>query len=147
MIRYILFIALLCCFLSCEKSINPFENQAESFHLTAYQIPGCAGPQSFFRNGISENDRFYYSFEDTLKIELYVSANCCPDSNRFAYNSKIENNVIIFTVTDTAGNLCHCICDYRIHADFAGLIGHEYLFNCIYGDSLLLTETVSKNEL
>ncbi len=145
MIRHIFFIVLLYFFLSCEKSIDPFENQTESFYLTAYQIPGCAGPQNFFRNAISDNDCFSYSFDDTLKIELYVSANCCPDSHRFAYDSKIDNNIIFFTVTDTAGNLCRCICDYRIHADFVGLMGHEYLFNTIYGDSLLFSETVSRN--
>ena len=142
--RYILLIIFLLSFLSCQKSIDPFENQAESVDLTAYQIPGCAGPASFFRNDISENDCFSYSFKDTLKIELCVSANCCPDSHRFMYDSNIDNNVISFTVVDTAADLCRCICDYRIHADFAGLMNDEYIFNCIYGDTLLFSEVIVK---
>ena len=142
--RYIAMVIFVLFLLSCQKSIDPFGNQSESYDLNAYQFPGCAGPGLFFRSGISTNDCFSYSFEDTLKVELCVTANCCPDTHRFTYNSNIENNIISFTVVDTAADLCRCICDYRIDAYFAGLRNDEYLFNCIYGDSLLYSETVSK---
>ena len=145
MIHRLILIILLFLFISCQKSIDPFENGSESYDLNAYQIPGCAGPASFFRNDSTENGCFSYSFEDTLKMELCVSANCCPDSHRFTYHSKIKSNIISFTVVDTAANLCRCICDYRIHADYIGLTGNTYQFNCIYNDTLIYSEVLSNN--
>jgi len=142
LMRRITLIVFLLYILSCQKLTDPFENKSESFNYRAYQIPGCAGPASLFRNSISEDKCFSYSFEDTLKIDLCVPANCCPDSNRFTYATDINNHVISFAVVDTAANLCRCMCTYRIHADFIGLTYQEYVFICIYKNEILYSEVI-----
>ncbi len=140
--RHFILIVFLLFILSCNKTIDPFENESASFNYGAYQIPGCAGQISLSRDGISEGGCFSYSFGDTLKIELCVSANCCPDSGRFVYASSIDDHVISFAVVDTAVDLCHCNCNYQIHADFIGLIHREYLFVCTYENEILYSEVI-----
>ena len=100
-----------------------------------YQIAGCQS------NGLAktniEDSCFTYTFNQSLIIDFCVSANCCPDSNRFELSNNIRNDTIFVAVTDTAAQLCHCICDYKIHFEKYNLPLNSYLFYCSYNDEIL----------
>ena len=136
-----LFVILLTyLFTSCsEKSIT--ETGDADVVFSSHQISGCNN------SGLSKttiNDScFAYSFNDTLKIDFCLPGNCCPDSQRFVSDYRINSDTIFVSVVDTAADLCYCICNYTIHAKLLGLTKDNYLFVCRY-DSLNYRERVSK---
>jgi hypothetical protein len=78
---------------------------------------------------------FSYQFHDVLTVDFCITANCCPDSNRFSLGRTIDDNAIIVTVEDTAANLCRCVCRHWIHAEFDDLAGDQYRFLVCVEDS------------
>ncbi len=78
---------------------------------------------------------FVYSFTDSLVLDFSVVANCCPDSNRFAVIQIPNGDTLVVAVADTAGNLCHCVCLYFIHASIANLQADHYVVLCRIVDS------------
>ncbi|MFB0515087.1 MAG: hypothetical protein ACETWG_00600 [Candidatus Neomarinimicrobiota bacterium] len=77
-----------------------------------------------------------------------MSANCCPDSNRFTLSSKISKDLISITVLDTASKICRCICPYTIHAEFNDLPRDFYDVHITadtYYDTLIYQESVQRN--
>lgn len=75
------------------------------------QKPGCA---SFALNKSNTDSCFGYQFVSDLELNFCVSGNCCPDSNRFKFSHRIYADTINISLTDTAQNLCRCICNYLI---------------------------------
>lgn len=112
-------------FVSCEESSVIFDSK-----IKIYQIPGCQPAISKFSNSLIDSC-FNYTFFDKLKIDFCVSGNCCPDENRFLINYKIYKDTITITLTDTAANLCRCICNYIIHGEFESLPYDGYIIKCI----------------
>ncbi|MDZ7276304.1 MAG: hypothetical protein ONB51_17610 [candidate division KSB1 bacterium] len=104
------------------------------------QVPGCqrAGPAG---SGLADSC-FSFQFENDLKLEFCVRANCCPDSNRFRLESVVRRDTITIAVTDTAARLCRCICPYLIRAHFRKLPEAHYVVVCNYGDSLYFMQHV-----
>lgn len=132
-VRVILFITLLLIILKCEGTLT---ESGKTGNL--YQITGC---KNYLQKTTVVDSCFNYSFNETLKIDFCVSGNCCPDSNRFLFTTKIYSDSIIITYADTAANLCRCICNYYIHAEFENLFNESYIVKCIRIDSLTSTTT------
>ncbi len=125
--------------LSCnnEDSITPGEN---GISFKAYQLGGCIN-HHLAKYAVPDSC-FSYSFNDTLKIDFCVMGNCCPDSNRFVTDYKINSDTIYVTVADTAENLCRCMCNYTIHLEMTGLTGNEYVFYCDYDSCIVYKEKI-----
>ena len=85
---------------------------------------------------------FYYSFDNSLIIDFSVSANCCPDSNRFTISSDIFEDTITITVTDTAAHLCNCTCPYILHTEFYDLPRDCYVVIIYYYGKIKYMEEV-----
>ncbi|MFC2083593.1 hypothetical protein ACFLS9_00905 [Bacteroidota bacterium] len=138
--RYLLIFSLFI-FISCSEdstSVNKEDDVSYSF----YQVSGCAS--SPLLKTTHDSTCFFYSFIDTLKVDLCLTSNCCPEINRFDSFFLLDEDTIKFTVLDTATHLCHCICNYVIHAEIGGLSKKEYIFQCTYYDSVYYSETVSR---
>ncbi len=116
---------------SCSGTVSNIDDENDLI----YQIPGC---QNNLLTKSSINDScFNYTFNQILIVDFCVSANCCPNSNRFDLSDKISNDTLFVAVTDTAAQLCHCICDYKIHFEKYNLPLNSYLFYCSYNDEIL----------
>jgi len=134
--RSLLYFALLLTavllIVSCsDKGTDPRNNRTEG---QLSQIPGCQhGSLGKFAAGDS---CFSYQFAEDLHVNFCLDANCCPDSNRFAFASGIFRDTIIVSVRDTAEQLCRCSCSYTIRCEFAALPLDRYKFVCLYGDTV-----------
>jgi len=141
----LLFLAALIYTFSCSEnnSTGTHENRVK---VISKQIPGCLGGLHLSKSANSDSC-FSYSFDDTLKIEFCVFGNCCPDSQRFASEIHIKSDTIFATVVDTAGDLCYCICNYKIHLEISGLSGNQYLFYCDYPEPSGAQKSIKYREL
>jgi len=137
----LLFVSLIY-LISCSDN-NPTQTVEEEIKFISYQIPGCNSSNSFKKKSLQDSC-FDYSFNDTLKVDFCVLGNCCPDSNRFATDYRINLDTIFVTVLDTAQNLCRCICNYVIHIELSGLSNDNYLFFCKY-DTFEYSEIVNRS--
>jgi len=117
--------------ISCSGSVSDIDNESNLI----YQVPGCQN--SALMDNTASDSGFSYSFGQNLIVDFYVSANCCPDSNRFELFDRICNDTIYVTVIDTADHLCDCICNYQIHFEKCNLPLNSYLFYCKYNDEVL----------
>jgi len=110
----------------CDNSVTSGPNPDPSLR----QLPGCI-------KKTGDNDScFTYAFAENLVADFCVGGNCCPDHDRYLLTKQIISDTIIVSVTDTAGNLCHCMCNYIVHSEFTSLPLNSYLFNVIMVDSL-----------
>ena len=125
--------------LSCDLWEN--SDSPEPGENSIYQIGGCAGNLGL-RKAASRDSCFSWEFGNQLWVEFCVTANCCPDSNRFDLEYKISGNTIFVAVEDTARNLCRCICPYIIHLELHNLPLNHYYFKCTYGDELDYDEEI-----
>lgn len=108
------------------------------------QIDGCS---SVLARAVTADSCFTYLFDSNLIIDFCVTANCCPDSDRFVLSADIISNNISITVQDTAADLCRCICPYLVHAEFCELPLDDYLVRVLVGtDSLIYEETVQRSK-
>lgn len=110
------------------------------------QIKGCFSLPSLTEFAYTDSC-FTYEFGDTLVIEFCLTGNCCPDSDRFTLVYEMKSDTIMVAATDTAQHLCHCICNYRIHAEFSNLQLNSYVFVCTRSDDsgkLYYAEGVSR---
>ena len=114
---------------ACDKSVGPGGSSD-----AVVEIAGCKSV-GLDKAGISNDSCFSYSFHDILVADFCVSANCCPDSNRFSIMHTISNDTIAVTIADTAARLCRCICTHRVHAEFSSLVGDRLLFLVFLKDS------------
>ena len=128
-------------FTSCGQLTSVKEKEP---NFQAHQIPGCI--QDLPKNSLAFTSCFTYSFEDTLKVDLCLSSNCCPASGRFAYSYLLSEDTITLTVVDIAAHLCRCICNYRVHSDISGLEQDKYIFECIYYDSVYYRQIVVRKK-
>jgi hypothetical protein len=102
-----------------------------------FEVPGCRS--SYPGNApMSVDTCFSYQFHDQLNVDFCVSANCCPDSNRFSIDHTIKADTITVTIADTAASLCRCMCRHWIHAEFYVLGSDDYTFVVNQRDSLVL---------
>lgn len=119
---------MFCMIPACNDTGTNPENAQGSAKL--YQIEGCQ------RTGVEKSfpgdSCFSYMFTEDLTVDFCVSANCCPDSNRFALSYKISGDTIAAAIADTAANLCRCTCTYVIHAEFSRLRLDRYVLVCTY---------------
>ncbi len=83
---------------------------------------------------------FVYQFDNDLVLDFCVTANCCPDSNRFELSQEVRNDSITITVADTAANLCDCICPYIIHVEYFDLPEDMYYVRVLMADGELVRE-------
>jgi|GEM_PF-696133 len=118
---------ILICISCHEKSSEPELQSIVSF---SSQSSKCLSHGLSKRN--SFDSLFTYSFTDSLIIDFSVSANCCPDSNRFNVLYTAVNDTLIITVIDTAAYGCRCICPYLIHAEFGNLPNNHYIVRCVF---------------
>ena len=128
-----IFISII--FIACSDSTSPNNNSNTLFK----QVPGCG---NFNLPKMSGDSSFSYTFDNILKINLSLPANCCPDTNRFDYVHTINGDVIDFIVIDTAAHLCKCICNYSIEIEMNDLDKNSYQFVCTYYDSIYYNEKV-----
>lgn len=122
-------------FVACSDSTSPTNNSEVLFK----QIPGC---ENFYLPKSANDSGFSYTFDNSLKINLSLPANCCPDTNRFDYAYTINGDVIDFIAVDTAAHLCKCICNYTIEIAINDLQQDSYKFTCTYYDSVYYNEKV-----
>jgi hypothetical protein len=130
--------ATLLSMLSCSD--QPTESETVKAQL--YQIPGCGG-HGLAKTAVGDSC-FSYKFAQDLVVDFCVSANCCPDSQRFRFTHDIRHDTIFVAVTDTAANLCRCMCNYVIHAEFTDLPRDHYVFCCYYGEAMVYNEKVER---
>lgn len=134
-IIYLLPVLLFGAFLACQPSTESQQRGGE-FHL--YQANGC---QSGDLSKAAVGDScFTYQFDADLILDFCVSANCCPDSNRFVLSTDMRSDTIAISVQDTAANLCLCTCNYIVHAEFYDMPEDMYYVNILAGDGQLLYE-------
>lgn len=132
MINYekLIIIFLFIIFVSCKESSVSSESKVK-----IYQVPGCQHEIINILNKSIIDSCFNYTFFDKLEIDFCVKGNCCPDANRFLIRSNIFKDTITISVTDTAANLCKCICNYIIHGEFESLPFDSYFVKCIQKES------------
>lgn len=109
----------------CITSTGPSERP-----VSVIQIPGCVGSPP----GGESDTCFDYQFGETLVFRFCASANCCPDSSRFAVKHRISSDTIYVTVSDTAAHLCRCFCSYRLVMAFEELEYDSYSIICTRED-------------
>ena len=137
----LVFLFLLIYTFSCSGE-GTTESLGKEVQFVAYQVGNC-NHNSLGK--ISANDScFAYSFGETLKVDLCVSGNCCPDSNRFVTDYKISSDTLFVTVSDTAARLCRCMCNYTIHMEISGLQNNEYVFYCNHDNIIVYNEQIRK---
>jgi hypothetical protein len=141
--KHILLAWLFINLLGCSEHTADSENHDKPITGVIFQIPGCE--REGLQKIISDDGCFSYTFEQDLAIDFCVSANCCPDSNRFEVTYNVHQDSIIVAVADTAARLCRCFCDYVIHAEFYDLPGDRYVFYCFYLDSLIYSEEIRRD--
>ncbi len=133
---FMLILSVLFYVFSCTTD-NSTEPENETITFNAFQVGGC---NSSSLAKIAVNDScFSYSFNDTLKIDFCVTANCCPDSQRFTADYNIKADTISVSVADTSARL-----NYTIHLDLVGLSNNQYLFSCNYDDRIVYNESINK---
>ena len=125
--------------ISCSEK-NIIETGDVDVVFSSHQISGCNS--SGLRKTTNEDSCFAYSFNDTLKLDFCVTGNCCPDSQRFLTDYKINSDTILVSVSDTAAHLCRCFCNYTIHVELSNLSKAKYLFVCDY-EKLKYRESVN----
>jgi hypothetical protein len=127
---FILFI--VCILLSCKgKSTDPEQIITPIFTSESSK---CI-PVALARGSASSSDSlFSYSFTQSLVVDFSAHGNCCPDSNRFMVGHEIRNDTILIAVSDTARNLCRCICFYMIHVQVTDLPLDRYVIRCCLAD-------------
>ena len=134
-------LVLAACF-TCQKSTEPEPWGGE---YTLFQVPGCQSDA--LARSFSEDSCFTYQFETDLLLDFCVTANCCPDTNRFVLSSEIRADTIAIAVQDTAERICRCFCPYVIHAEFYELPRDEYVIAITadtYYDTLIYVENVHR---
>jgi hypothetical protein len=140
MSRLFSFAALLCLLLSLlacsESSTKP---KVESL---VYQVGRC--DHNMILGSSAVDSCFAATFAQDLVVDFCLSANCCPDTSRFALMSVIRNDTIVIMATDTAQNLCHCLCEYTVRAEFHNPPLARYVVMCSYRDSLYFLMTVER---
>jgi hypothetical protein len=122
-------------FITCSEGTSPINNSDILFR----QVPGCG---NIILPKPAGDSSFSYSFDNSLKINLNLPANCCPDTNRFDYIYTIDEEEINFIAVDTAAHLCKCICNYTIEIVINDLDRDNYQFICTYYDSLYYNERI-----
>lgn len=137
--------------ISCKDSSVSSES-----NVRLYQLPGCQtfiNQKSGYQKSIDASiidSCFYYNFEEKLTIDFCVNGNCCPDENRFLITNNIFKDTITVTVTDTAANLCRCMCNYIIHGEFELLSYDSYTVKCVRNEfnsnKLLYTKRIKRTE-
>ncbi|OGU35431.1 MAG: hypothetical protein A2068_07870 [Ignavibacteria bacterium GWB2_35_6b] len=136
------FMASLLIFLfSCSEG-DPIASLEKEVKFNSYQISGCN--HNLFGKKSTADSCFVYSFDDKLEIDFCVPGNCCPDSNRFVTNYELNSDTLFLSVTDTAANLCRCMCNYIIHAEISGLHKDKYIFYCNIGGRIIYNEQIRK---
>jgi len=132
----IILLFILGIWVACEKVTSPKQEDL------LYQIEGC-------NEGIAKvftaDSCFTYQFETDLVVDFCVTANCCPDSDRFNLSSQITQNTITITVQDTASDLCLCTCPYVVHAEFYSLQLDHYFIQCMYDGDIVYWEEVGRS--
>jgi hypothetical protein len=126
-----------------DKSSNPGGQQ---IYANLRQIGGCVS--SALHKSAASDSSFGYQFGDTLFVDFLLTGNCCPDSNRFALSYEVRGDTLLVAATDTAGNLCYCVCDYIVRAEFRNLPLDHYVFVCSRTDDsgkVYYREIVSRN--
>jgi len=126
-------ILFLGAFLACQPSTGPQKWDGE---YQLYQANGCQSGE--LSKAAVGDSCFSYQFDADLIIDFRVSANCCPDSNRFVLSTDIRSDTIAISVQDTAANLCLCTCNYIVHAEFYDMPEDMYYVNVLAGDGQLL---------
>jgi hypothetical protein len=133
-------ILVVCVIWSCsEKATSP---DGERCRASLYQVPGCQ--RGSLGKSFMTDSCFWYQFNTALLVEFCVSANCCPDSNRFGLTYNISSDTISIAVVDTAANLCRCMCRYVIHGELDDLILNRYIVVCQYHDKILYLNEVHR---
>ena len=137
----LLFGGLFFSFSCSDKSTNP-ENTNKNMLC---QIPGC-GYNFLAKTALEPGDSlFSYQFdEEKLLIDFCVTANCCPDSNRFSLSYEILSDSLAIAVEDTADGLCNCVCPYIIHVELYDLPLNHYVFSCNYYNSIVYLEDIQR---
>lgn len=130
---------------ACEESTEP-EPRSGAYEL--YQVPGCQGS---LEKAVFEDSCFTYQFEEDLNFEFCVTANCCPDSNRFELTCEVREDTIAVTVLDTTdrSRWCWCICRYLIVAELFDLPLERYTIHITadtYYDTPTYQESVRRND-
>lgn len=81
---------------------------------------------------VASIDSLSYSFVDSLVIDYFIGANCCPDSNRFVLGYGINQDTIAIQIADTAQSVCKCVCFYDTHFAFSNLSSDHYFLRLIH---------------
>ncbi|HEX9652445.1 MAG TPA: hypothetical protein VGA99_01940 [bacterium] len=135
-LRVKLMLAMLGCFSCSEQATNPEGSPLNQL----YQVGGCGGVGLWKTS--SGDTCFSYQFDSRLSVDFCVSANCCPDTNRFSLAYTMEEDKINIAVQDTAARLCRCVCPYVIHAEFHDLPLDYFLIVCRYDGQVWYEEDV-----
>ena len=127
---------------ACSGEMGP-DPVTENPGIIIHQKSGCLANAEQVQTVFADTC-FDYSFDDTLKMDFCFTGNCCPDTNRFTGVVEVTGQTITIAVTDTAENLCHCVCPYQVHVEISGLSKSAYTVICSDGN-LNYLENVTRN--
>ncbi len=125
--------------LGCSESTTK-----EDIESLVYQVGRCQN--SAGSAALAGDSCFSATFTQNLIVDLCLVANCCPDTNRFALSTEIKGDTITITAADTAASLCHCVCGYKVRAEFHDVPLSQYLVLCSYQDSIIYREIVTRQD-
>ena len=130
-------VCLILSLLACSESTTKPKTESLVYQVGRCQHTGGSA-------ALAEDSCFTATFAKDLLIDLCLVANCCPDTNRFALITLINSDTVLIVAADTAANLCHCLCNYNVHAEFHNLPLSQYLVLCSYKDSIIYREIVTR---
>jgi len=114
---------------TCSED-DTITNAENNISFSYKQVSGCNGNVNQLAKSSYTDSCFAYTFNDKLTVDFCVYGNCCPDSQRFVADYRINSDTIFVEVVDTAKSLCYCLCNYTVHIELSGLQNDKYLFYC-----------------
>ncbi|MEE9464528.1 MAG: hypothetical protein V3W14_02990 [Candidatus Neomarinimicrobiota bacterium] len=131
----ILLFSLISLFSSCEPTTEPVPWEGN------YQLSESGGcKRQNLGLGTIVDSCFVYQFDNNLILDFCVTANCCPDSNRFEFSQEVRDDSIIIVVDDIAEDLCFCVCPYVIRAEFYDLPKDMYYVHVLMANGELVRD-------
>jgi hypothetical protein len=135
-------VAVLLAIVSCnESSTNPSATDKLRAYATA--VDGC---QRALRKGAWYDSLQSYAFDgDSLRVNVLVHANCCPETNRFITSLSLKGDSVHLRVQDTARALCFCTCPYEIKTVVTGDGIDSVYFTCEYQNSIIVSKLCTRD--
>jgi hypothetical protein len=127
--------------ISCKDSTT---NSPKTNNHNVYSIAVDGCQNALNKRASSDSIQSFEFNDDSLKIIIHVTANCCPEIDRFITTTTIDEDSVHLQVQDVAKGLCNCNCPYEIQTVVKREGIDSIYFTCEYYDSLIVTELFTR---